>query len=220
MPATILSPHPDDAALSLWHLLAGPDDVAVVNVFAGEPPEGELRWWDELSGASDRRSRAAERLAEDREALGLVGREPTNLGFVDLQYREDELDAETIADAIADAAPSGPLLAPASVAEDHPDHTLVRDAALLLRERGREVSLYADLPHASRNPLPDWRLSLNGGGVPEELQPEVRTLKPAEEARKRELCERYRTQIAALDDMFELVEHPERLRYEVVWPLP
>ena len=222
MGTTILSPHPDDAVLSLWHVLAGPGEVSVVNVFAGEPEVTELGWWDVSTGAADPQSRAAERLAEDREALALAGREPVNLGFVDFQYRRGDLALETVVEAIAEAAPEGALLAPATVVEDHPDHSLAREAALALRERGREVSLYADLPHATRNGVPDtWNLSLNGAGVPAaRLTPEVRVLDAAEEAGKRQAFERYRTQVGALDEMFDLAAHPERLRYEVLWPLP
>jgi LmbE family N-acetylglucosaminyl deacetylase len=222
MGTTILSPHPDDAVLSLWHVLTAPGEVSVVNVFAGEPEVTELGWWDVSTGAADPQSRAAERLAEDREALALAGREPVNLGFVDFQYRRGDLALETLVEAIAGAAPEGALLAPATVVEDHPDHSLVRGAALALRERGREVSLYADLPHATRNGVPDtWDLSLNGAGVPAAgLTPDVHALDAAAEARKREAIERYRTQVGALDEMFDLAAHPERLRYEVLWPLP
>ena len=48
----ILSPHLDDAVLSLWHRLAAAEPVEVVNVLAGIPgPEGGSRWWDRLTGA-------------------------------------------------------------------------------------------------------------------------------------------------------------------------
>jgi LmbE family N-acetylglucosaminyl deacetylase len=219
---TVLSPHPDDAVLSVWHVLAGPGEVAVVNVFAGKPDADELAWWDSLSAAADPQSRMAERWAEDREALALVGREPTNLEFIDLQYRRAEQRLKPLTEAIEAVAPTGLLLAPADLAADHPDHALVRDAALALRDRGRDVALYADLPHATRNGLPpSWRLSLNGTGVAtEQIEPEVRRLSPEEATHKREAFERYQTQVAPLDEMFGLAEHPERLHYEVTWRLP
>src|SRR5262245_36788460 len=132
--ATVLSPHPDDAVLSLWHVLAGPGEVRVVNVFAGEPPPGmELGWWDKLSGARNSRSWMVARWAEDREALALCGRSATNLGFPDLQYRSGEPPLEPIVEAIAAAAPEGLLLAPSNLADDHHDHALARSAALALR---------------------------------------------------------------------------------------
>src|SRR5436190_795304 len=126
---TILSPHPDDAVLSLWHVLAGPGEVAVVNVFAGRPAGSELGWWD---------------------ALG---------------------------------------------------------------DRGREVALYADLPHATHNGVPRWQpLSLNGARATE--PPDVHSLSAAEAERKQEALERYRTQYHLLDERFSLSSRPEVLRYE------
>jgi LmbE family N-acetylglucosaminyl deacetylase len=219
MSTTVLSPHPDDAVLSLWHVLAGPGEVTVVNVFAGEPAGAKLGWWDALSGARDPQSRMAERWEEDREALALCGREPTNLGFVDWQYRRGEQELGPLADAIEAAAPAGLLLAPSDAGGEHPDHTLVREAALLLRDRGREVALYADLPHATRKGVPHWEpLSLNGRGETE--PPEVHDLSTAEAARKREALERYRTQYPPLDERFSLSSKPELLRSEVTWRVP
>lgn len=215
VPVTILSPHPDDAVLSLWHVLAGPGDVGVVNVFAGEPKATAVGWWDSITGASDPRKRMAERWEEDRAALALAGREPVNLEFIDGQYRPGVQPLGPLVAAIEAAAPEGPLLAPSNIAGDHPDHGLVRDAALALRERGRDVSLYADLPHATRKGMPDWTAACDGAGAPE-----VHELDPEAERRKREAIAAYASQLSALERMFELGEHPERLRYEVVWPLP
>jgi hypothetical protein len=45
-PIAILSPHPDDAVLSCWHLLSDPGEARVINVFAGIPPPGRTGWWD------------------------------------------------------------------------------------------------------------------------------------------------------------------------------
>ena len=108
----ILSPHPDDAVLSLWHLLAGPGDVRVLTIFNG-PPAGavELGWWDRLTRAGDAHERAAERAAEDRAALAAAGRQPVDLGFVDGQYREGPQDVEALAEAAenrASVAPTAP----------------------------------------------------------------------------------------------------------------
>jgi hypothetical protein len=45
MSAVILSPHLDDAVLSCWHLLTGPGEVEVINVFAGVPADlGAPAW--------------------------------------------------------------------------------------------------------------------------------------------------------------------------------
>jgi LmbE family N-acetylglucosaminyl deacetylase len=231
----ILSPHPDDAVLSLWHVLAGPGDVRVVNVFTGAPPGAGPGWWDELSGAGDPAARAAEREAEDRAALSLAGREAVSLGFVDNQYRTVEQELEPLVEALAaELAPDDLVLAPAALGQ-HPDHALVRAAALALRERGRTVALYADIPHAVADGWPawvtdggsprgaedGWAASLTGAGLrPTELEPRVRDLDLAEERRKRDAVGRYETQLGALEERFSFPSRRELLRHEVVWPLP
>ena len=97
----ILSPHPDDAVLSLWHLLTAPESASVLTVFNG-PPDGDPApgWWDRLTRAEDACERAAVRAAEDREALALAGVEPVKLGFVDGQYRDGEQDIDPLTEAI------------------------------------------------------------------------------------------------------------------------
>ena len=86
-PAVILSPHLDDAVLSCWHVLCGPGEVTVINVFAGSPPPGSgASWWDRLTGATDSVARMAERRAEDRAAFAIAGRTATSLDFLDEQY--------------------------------------------------------------------------------------------------------------------------------------
>src|SRR5204862_125625 len=87
----ILSPHPDDAVLSLWHVLAGPGDVRVVNVFTGAPPGAGPGWWDELSGAALRPTELGPRvrhlgLAEERRKRDAVGRYETQLGALEERF--------------------------------------------------------------------------------------------------------------------------------------
>jgi LmbE family N-acetylglucosaminyl deacetylase len=232
----ILAPHPDDAVLSLWHLLAGDADVAVVNVFGGSPDghRGDA-WWDRLTGAEDSVARVAERHAEDREALALTGREPVNLGLLDGQYREAEPDPQDIARQISEAAPEGLLLAPAAL-DAHRDHVLARAAALTLREQGREVALYADVPHATVYGWPAWVIGreadphlqpqvfwercMEGTGIVlGDLEAEVRRLEDAERDRKTAAVRVYRTQIPALEAEFHLLR-PEIMGFEVTWRLP
>jgi LmbE family N-acetylglucosaminyl deacetylase len=233
----ILSPHPDDAVFSLWHLLDGPGDVTVVNVFAGIPSSTDLGWWDAQTGAADPRSRARERAAEDRAALELAGRSPTDLAFLDLQYRVDNQPLEPIADAVTEAVPGEALLlAPAGLG-GHLDHQLLRDAALALWRRGRRVALYADLPHASGDGWPPWvtngssasggqatdawRADMDGTGVElGELAARVHALTPSQASRKLAALAEYATQVPALTEQYELDRRPDALRYEIVWELP
>ncbi len=233
----ILSPHQDDAVLSLWHILAGEGEVSVVNVFVGVPATERLGWWDAETGASDPASRAQERREEDRTALALAGRSATDLNFLDAQYRERKQPSEPIAAAIAAVAPDDALLLAPAALGPHLDHRLTREAALALRERGRRVALYADIPHATREgwppwvtdgasthganePSESWRAAMNGSGIElGELDPEVHVLDPDEARSKLAAVGRYRTQLAALEAEYSMQDRQEVLRFEVIWPL-
>ena len=235
MPAVILSPHLDDAVLSLWHLLAGDGEVAVLNVFGGSP-EGHRgdAWWDRLTGAPDSVARMAERHSEDRAALAMAGREPADLDFLDGQYRDAEPPLEALVDRIAQAAPEGLLLAPAGL-DRHDDHVLVRAAVFELQGRGREVGLYADIPHATvygwpawilgepPDPLLDpdayWEAAMAGTGISlRDLPADVRVLTPEALERKLAAVRAYRTQLPALEAQFGVLA-PEVLGREVTWRL-
>jgi LmbE family N-acetylglucosaminyl deacetylase len=231
----VLSPHLDDAVLSCWHVLAGPGAVEVINVFAGSPNSRPgPAWWDRVTGATDSAERMRERVAEDREALSSIERQPVNLPFLDEQYRDGEQDVDSIAAQIESRVEhAGHVHAPAALVKGHGDHALVRAAALDLRESGTRVSLYADLPHALEfgwpswvtgeprrlDPAPYWEWLLDGSGISRErLRPEIHELDPDERDRKLEAIRTYRTQLAALEIMFGGLD-PERLRYEVTWEI-
>src|SRR5919109_1364707 len=102
----VVSPHLDDAVLSCWHVLAGGDEVTVVNVFTGLPKPGTLGWWDRLTGAADSVERIRERCAEDAEALALVGVPHANLGLLDGQYRRNGQPVAVV-EALADLRGGG-----------------------------------------------------------------------------------------------------------------
>ena len=79
-----------------------------------------------------------------------------DLGFVDSQYGLMCEAPERLARAIDEAVPApASLLAPAALSS-HRDHRSVLAAALVLRDRGRIVGLYADVPHATRYGWPAW----------------------------------------------------------------
>ena len=240
MVPAILSPHLDDAVLSCWHLLARPGALVVINVFTGAPASAEApAWWDRLTGATDSGQRARERVEEDRRALALAGRTPVNLGFLDEQYREtDQPLAPLTARLEAVLVPGTHVHAPAAFG-GHPDHALVRAAALELRRAGFALSLYADLPHATLRGWPGWvtgrgtapsqdlaaalwERSLAETGVsPESMAPTVHELDADAHARKLAAIQAYGTQLPALAELAgrPLIDR-ETLGYEVVWELP
>jgi LmbE family N-acetylglucosaminyl deacetylase len=232
-PAVILSPHLDDAVLSCWHLLSGPGEVTVINVFAGSPPPGSrVSWWDRLTGATDSAARMLERRAEDREAFEIAGRTATNLEFLDEQYESEGQSDETITAALRELIdPDAVVYAPAALG-DHADHEQVRTAALALAESGQQVFLYADHPHAVREGWPAWVDGANpvgGDGVAAQwdrrlsdagltrLRPAVHHLDAAEQERKLKAASAYRSQISALASAFGEIEGFPAIPHEIVW---
>jgi hypothetical protein len=118
-----------------------------------------VAYHDRLAGASDSAVHVAERIADDRAALGRAGRTATNLGFLARPYRARrpepafaELDAALVAHVPVPAI----VYAPAALGEPHPDHELVRDYALALAAAGVPVLLYADLPYCAVYGWPAW----------------------------------------------------------------
>src|SRR5690348_14485748 len=131
MQRAILSPHLDDAVLSCWHLLEGPDSVTVVNVFTGLPPQGAaVPWWDRLTGATDVVQRMHDRREEDGRALKMTGRQATALDLLDDQYRRSPLPASVVLKRLEAAVRPGTVVSVPAAIDGHPDHVLVRDVAL------------------------------------------------------------------------------------------
>lgn len=234
MGTVVVSPHPDDAALGCWTVLARRRPL-VVNAFTGEPASGALGPWDELLGARESRDMVRQRLAEDREALGALGVAVRDLGFLEAQYRGGQPPAAGLADAIAETCtPGTEVYAPAGIG-GHADHVLVRDAVLALRRSGRTVHLYAEQPYATRygwpawvsslpsdpNLHPDayWERALAASPWPRaKLHARVEVLDEAECASKLATLRRYRSQFAALNGgPLGLLTHDAVRAREVTW---
>lgn len=231
----VLSPHLDDAVLSAWNVLVRPTEVQVVNVCTGAPPPGTPPpRWDRITGADDPVEWMARRVEEDREALALARRDPVNLGFLDSQYRDGELDAGEVAggvEPLLDGAAE--LHAPLGLG-GHPDHLAVLAAAReLARGRGLRLFLYAELPYAVRFGWPHW---VTGAAPDPHCRPEVdweRWLGPldgfggpevvrlarGEAEAKLRAMRTYRTQFAAMDGgPAGLLSHPLVAGFEVRYP--
>lgn len=226
---TILAPHHDDAVLSCWSLLTAPGDVAVVNVFAGVPPDGSLGWWDRETGASDSAAQMRERRREDAEALGAIGRAAVDLDLLEDQYRAGAAPpAEELRAAVEPHLGAGPVYGPASIG-GHPDHLLVRALLGALQRDGRDVRLYADLPYAARKGWPrwiggtvrrradrEWEQALAASEVDvAPLSPRVVRLDPDAQEGKLRAIRTYRTQLEALEK--EGVTDPDVIPFEAFW---
>lgn len=158
---TVLSPHQDDAALSLAMTIRvaarGGHAVRVVNCFT----VSEFAPHSSAQGAVE----VGElRRGEDREFASRVG---AAVGMIDLEMKDapirlgctvadvrrrgfgqkERADAARIADAVAPLA-EGVVLAPLGLGR-HIDHLVVREAAMLLAQSGSKVVFYEDLPYAA-----------------------------------------------------------------------
>jgi LmbE family N-acetylglucosaminyl deacetylase len=156
-PALLLSPHLDDAVIDCWSVLTGPEPVAVANVFAGVPGPGAVAHYDRIAGARDSAEHVRQRIAEDREALALAGRFPVNLDLLARPYRHarPEPSFARLDATLADRVPAASVVyAPAALGAPHPDHEVVRDYAIALRDM--PVRLYADLPYCAVYGWPAW----------------------------------------------------------------
>jgi LmbE family N-acetylglucosaminyl deacetylase len=239
-PVALLSPHLDDAVLDCWSILAGPGQVQVVNVLAGEPRAGTVGYYEQLAGASDSATHVRRRVAEDREALQRAGRTPINLGFLSLAHRRGrpepsfrQLDAALAARV---ARPSC-VYAPAALGAPHPDHALVRAYALALARQGMPARLYADLPYCAVYGWPGWvtgepgdprldvdaywRASLDGAArLCARERAEVVRLPAEQAAAKLAAMRTYRAEFSVLDrGPVRQLSNPAIHAFEVFWPV-
>ncbi len=172
----VLSPHLDDAALSIGGTIArftaAGESILVVTIAAGSPPPGAIsspfaaslhRAWG--LGATDA---VAPRRREDEAAMAILGAEALRLDRLDAVYRcsdrydseaallgepaaQDRLEIELTADLapILAASPRALVLAPLAVG-GHVDHRIVHRVAIDLARRRRDVGFYEDFPYAAR----------------------------------------------------------------------
>jgi len=232
--AVILSPHLDDAVFSCWKLLTC-DRGLVITICAGSPSDRTRpAYYDRLSGSSSPRERLRERREEDAAVLDAVGARYVHLDVLDAPYRRRRVAPLAIAEMVQELIPPGvSVVGPAGIG-GHPDHLLMRQVALVLRERGSPVSLYADLPHASRYGWPSWVSRERGNPyldvdaywerwlstIPDRhlLASVVHVLEPGEQRRKLGAMRMYRTQFAAIEEgPSRRLSHPRRIGFEVAW---
>lgn len=174
-----ISPHPDDAVLSCGGLLARQfaqgRSALVVTVCAGDPPPAEelTPFARELHHEwGDRPDPMAHRRAEDAQALAALGCAGQTWTYRDAIYRHPAYDSvaaifgppaeETalereLLDRCA-ALPAGLLLFPLAVG-GHVDHQLLFRVGWQLREAGRPVAFYEDVPYVAWQSSPALRLA-------------------------------------------------------------
>lgn len=233
----VFSPHLDDAALSACRQLSR-DGALAVTIFSG-PPRDDRKpsYWDTLTRATSSAGRVAERLAEDEQAMRLIGCQTARAGLPEHQYR-DSLDAEALLSAIAPhVGVATQVWIPAGMG-GHPDHVALRDAVISVAAGlSVETHLYADIPAGLWYGWPSWvtgdspgdyldpdyffQAELERRGLdPGRLTPEVFPLGTAMRKRKEQALRCYRSQLPALSMTFN---NPglwdALLAYEAGWRL-
>ncbi|MCS6842892.1 MAG: PIG-L family deacetylase [Caldilineales bacterium] len=185
MPSTqhiVLSPHYDDAALSLGGAIAqlalAGEPVTVTTVFGGKPNLGQLSPFAasihaRMGGDPDLVSL---RQREDAEAMAILGARSRPGDYLDCIYRRDETgtrwlyDSQSalfgpiasverglsfeLAQVIASLAgqPAGCILYAPLAVGRHVDHQILHRAGLILLDAGYQVQFYEDFPYVLRDP--------------------------------------------------------------------
>lgn len=207
----VLSPHLDDAALSLGATIAAwaraGARVRVVSVYANDPdtaaPAGR---WDAVCGFASSDEAARARREEDRRACALLGAEPVWLPFGDDEHASPEPDVVRAAIAAAVGAPDVVLLPGWPLR--HPDHLRLTRETLALPALAPRVGLYVEQPYATDHSIRrlarrDVRGARTRGDVAEAVVAADWSWRPAaprlrHAAVKRAAIRCYRSQLAGL----------------------
>jgi LmbE family N-acetylglucosaminyl deacetylase len=216
-PPVVLSPHLDDAVLSVFTVLTDEPPPLVVNLFDGIPPPGPAPFSVRLCRATDAAAQMHRRRAEDADALARAGCEAVSLGVLeaDSRPRGADPDLAELNRLIDEAVPTaGALHAPIGMGS-HPDHLIARDLAFSLSAAAIPLWLYADLPYAitwgwpawvsgeasdpNLDPDAAWARAIERLPVaPDALEPEVVRLDEWAQARKRDALAAYESQFSML----------------------
>ena len=171
----VLSPHFDDAALSLGGLIAKSTHSAsspiIVTAFTGTPKTATTTVWDSKSGFKDSTEAMTRRANENSNAANTLNSQIVNLDYLDNQYRPSiatsTLESNIAADIIKliknyDTSTSsmeiyGPAIFSAKV--NHYDHAILHDAYMDViaeyKPRGIVIFfIYEDFPYAEEAGAP------------------------------------------------------------------
>ena len=224
----VLSPHLDDAVLSLGSWIASATDrnaiVRVVTVMAGDPlGDQPASAWDLRCGFNSQAEATVARRGEDARACEIVGAEPVWLSFTNGVYGLPDVGAVWSslmphldwADTVL--APGCPLR--------HPDHQWL---ATILFERSPippNLGFYLEQPYAARQRLNEFRLPSAGAQLEGGFVPSVVPYGRDHAAIKRRAAHSYASQLKPLSRRFPFVV-TRLLRYEsarggesIAWPI-
>jgi LmbE family N-acetylglucosaminyl deacetylase len=152
----VLSPHLDDAALSLGGTIARATRsgarVDVVTVFANDPDStASPGQWDGVCGFGTAGEAARLRREEDRRACELLSAEAVWLPFADYEYEQD-VDDRGLWDAVANVVHRADTVLTPGFPLAAPDHARLTNLLLARPLPGVRLALYVEQPYAT------WRL--------------------------------------------------------------
>lgn len=147
----VISPHLDDAVLSLGQYLAACDEARIVTVFAGVPEDEELLTeYDKSCGFVSSVDAMKARRSEDRKACAALGAEAVHLDYLDRQYgHNDEQELTQGLFSLGGISTFAPL------GIGHPDHEQVARCCLKAFP-AMELLLYEELPYRVLRPEEVW----------------------------------------------------------------
>jgi LmbE family N-acetylglucosaminyl deacetylase len=145
----VISPHLDDAVLSVGQVIGAHPGAVVVTVFAGMPPTGSVNEYDNRCGFSDGSQAIRHRRKEDIDALSMLRAQPVHLDVLSAQYSNTYDDAEIIGriDQLITELQPACILGPVGLI--HPDHVCLGRLWPLAASRHPDVPAYAyeELPY-------------------------------------------------------------------------
>lgn len=223
---TILSPHLDDAVLSLWHRIEQPSSH-VITIFAGVPIGVQPSSWDLRTGFHDATEAVLARRKENQIALAGTETTVTNLDYLDYPYDSSPRNVTEMTSTVWHAASvDAVFFAAAGIARYgrrvHPDHITTRDIGRRIVELGRNVLFYAEYPYAYPFILyPHWPEHIPVEGLKRALQMNVEIepyeLTREQQARKRQAAERYGSQYPVImEHNFGVMKRREAFRWEII----
>jgi LmbE family N-acetylglucosaminyl deacetylase len=159
----VLSPHPDDAALSLGATISATTrvgaEVVVVSAFACDPgAEAPASDWDRRCGFASAGEAAAARRQEDLRACALLGASLVSLPFPNGDYAS-ERDGDEVWTAIESATVASETLLVPGAPLLHSDHLWLTLLALERRRPTVRVGFYVEQPYAFWEAVGGLRLS-------------------------------------------------------------
>jgi LmbE family N-acetylglucosaminyl deacetylase len=148
----VVSPHLDDAVLSLGGAIARPDRLGtewmVVTVFAGDPEsKSSAGRYDNRCGFFSAGEAASARRREDEQACATVGARPVWLPFGGVQY-ERVTDADAVWAALEPHVKPAQILLLPGFPLVHRDHAWVTKLVLARAPESIPIGFYAEQPYA------------------------------------------------------------------------